>query len=244
MDFIPNSYTDLHSYPEFQYPPSDSPYYLITDDPPYYPMPQHMAPPQVPLHSLSPFLVYPPEVPLNHIQLSLPSISAAPCEPSKSFSHPEPTATRLAPATFPTPSAMLSELAATTRPHSEPKNETVRKARRRAMAQSIGFVPTDPCAPTPGPDSIPKSPLTEPTRDAISSHEKKRHYLECLEYYVTYLHQQLSLVGCVPVRLQRPTSSGRGMTSQSIRTLLVHMENLTRRLNQEMLAEEQRVSTA
>ncbi|KAG6911915.1 hypothetical protein DXG01_000162 [Tephrocybe rancida] len=188
-------------------------------------------------------------VPLNQARLSSSSLSASACETTKSFSDPGLSATRPAPVTFPTPSAMLSELAANAaRPpslvaqSSDSKNETVRKTRRRAMAQSIGFVPTDPCAPTFGPISVPKSPLTEPTRDAISSHEKKRHYLECLEYYVTYLHQQLALVGCAPVRLQRPTTSGRGMNSQSIRTLLVHMENLTRRLNQEMMAEEQRVS--
>ncbi|KAG6902906.1 hypothetical protein C0995_010076 [Termitomyces sp. Mi166 len=166
---------------------------------------------------------------LDQSQILPPSLPHLVCESYKSLSGEEPSATRRPPTTFPTPSAMLTELAVNVRPPSlmpvqtsEPKNETARKARRRAMAQTIGFEPTDP--------------------DVISSHEKKRHYLECLEYYVTYLHQQLSLVGCEPARLERPPTSTRGMSSQSIRTLLVHMEHLTRRLNQEMLAEEQRVS--
>ncbi|KAH0590656.1 hypothetical protein J132_09870 [Termitomyces sp. J132] len=166
------------------------------------------------------------EAPLNQPQISPPTLPPSLCEPYKLMSGREPGATRRPPTTFPTPSAMLTELSIGTRPpslmvqSSEPKSEPARKARRRAMAQTIGFEPTDP--------------------DVISSHEKKRHYLECLEYYVTYLHQQLSLVGCEPARLERPTTSTRGMSSQSIRTLLVHMEHLTRRLNQEMLTEEQR----
>src|SRR5438445_594841 len=32
-------------------------------------------------------------------------------------------------------------------------------------------------------------------RDTISSHEKKRHYLECIEQYILYLHEQFDLVG-------------------------------------------------
>ncbi|KAG6845788.1 hypothetical protein H0H87_003842 [Tephrocybe sp. NHM501043] len=178
-------------------------------------------------------------VPLNQLQLSPPSFSAAARELSKPFSESEHSATRpLPPVTFPTPSAMLAELATQS---SDSKSEPVRKARRRVVAPSEGLLePVEGGAPTPGSESLPKPPLSEPERDSISSHEKKRHYLECLEYYVIYLHQQLSLVGRVPVRLQRPTTSARGMSSQSIRTLLVHMESLNRRLNQEMLAEEQR----
>ncbi|GLB36210.1 hypothetical protein LshimejAT787_0304980 [Lyophyllum shimeji] len=137
-------------------------------------------------------------------------------------SHPRPTQS-----TFPTPSEMLSELSgnpqppAAVGPHAlEGRSEPVRKARRRAMAQNIGFLPTDP--------------------DSISSHDKKRHYLACLEYYVLYLHQQLNLVGAKPVVLQRVQTPGRGMSSRSIRTLLVHMGHVNRRLNQQILAEEQR----
>lgn len=53
-------------------------------------------------------------------------------------------------------------------------------------------------------------------RDTISSHEKKRHYLECVEQYVMYLHQQLQLVGSEPVKLER-VSNYRGLSSRSIR---------------------------
>ncbi|KAG6878383.1 hypothetical protein C0993_007565 [Termitomyces sp. T159_Od127] len=181
---------------------------------------------------------------INQSQITPPSLPPPFCEPCKSASGRESSATRRPPTTFPTPSAMLTELSANPRPPSlmvqtsEPKNETARKARRRAMAQTIGFEPTDPYVPLFVHDSL----INSSSSDVISSHEKKRHYLECLEYYVTYLHQQLSLVGCEPVRLERPATSTRGMSSQSIRTLLVHMEHLTRRLNQEMLVEEQRVS--
>ncbi|KAG6879716.1 hypothetical protein C0992_012564 [Termitomyces sp. T32_za158] len=202
------------------------------------------------------------EMPINQSQIAPPTLPPPFGEPCKSLSGRESSATQRPPTTFPTPSAMLTELSAHPRPPSlmvqtsEPKNETARKARRRAMAQTIGFEPTDPYVLPFSLNSI----LISSSSDVISSHEKKRHYLECLEYYVTYLHQQLSLVGYEPVRLERPTTSTRGMSSQSIRvnnfvtfqflrivddplqTLLVHMEHLTRRLNQEMLVEEQRVS--
>ena len=55
--------------------------------------------------------------------------------------------------TFPTPSELLAELAANGLPSSSTteelasdsgRSESARKARRRAMAKSIGFIPTDP----------------------------------------------------------------------------------------------------
>ncbi|KAF8807475.1 hypothetical protein BYT27DRAFT_7189545 [Phlegmacium glaucopus] len=127
--------------------------------------------------------------------------------------------------TFPTPSELLAELTANGLPATndefapDGRSESARKARRRAMAKSVGFIPTDP--------------------DTISSHEKKRHYLECLEQYVMYLHQQLELVGSQPIPLER-VANYRGLSSRSIRTLLVHMENTTRRLHLRTLDEEQR----
>ncbi|KAF9015233.1 hypothetical protein BDQ17DRAFT_1418326 [Cyathus striatus] len=129
------------------------------------------------------------------------------------------------PGSFPTPSELLAELSSRESVITDEQlgldagPETARKARRRAMAKSVGFVPTDP--------------------DTISSHDKKRHYLECLELYVTYLHQQLSIVGAPPVPLER-IQNYRGLSSRSIRTLLVHMENTTRKLNLQIQKEEQR----
>ncbi|KAG2159932.1 uncharacterized protein EDB93DRAFT_1052351, partial [Suillus bovinus] len=98
------------------------------------------------------------------------------------------------------------------------KTESQRKARQRAVAEEIGFIPTDP--------------------DTISSHEKKRHYLECLEHYVLYLHEQLRLVNTLPLDLER-VSTYRGLSSRSIRTLLVHMQNTNRGLHENTLEEEQ-----
>ncbi|KAG5654084.1 hypothetical protein H0H81_007498 [Sphagnurus paluster] len=151
-------------------------------------------------------------------------------------------------ATFPTPSEMLSELVGGAQAPStaadvvvDGKSEPVRKTRRRNMAQNIGFMPTDPCAANLAPARVPESQLVDSRSDPISSHEKKRHYLECLEYYVLYLHEQLRLVGANTIPLQRVHQVGRGMSSRSIRTLLVHMESVNRGLSQQMLAEEQRV---
>ncbi|KAH7931059.1 hypothetical protein BV22DRAFT_26012 [Leucogyrophana mollusca] len=97
------------------------------------------------------------------------------------------------------------------------KTESQRKARQRAVAEEIGFTPTDP--------------------DSISSHDKKRHYLECVEQYVTYLHEQLRLVATEPLEFER-VSTYRGLSSRSIRTLLVHMQNTNKQLHASTLEEE------
>ncbi|PPQ76159.1 hypothetical protein CVT26_009219 [Gymnopilus dilepis] len=88
--------------------------------------------------------------------------------------------------------------------------ETTTKACRRAMAKRLGFVPID--------------------ADTISAHEKKRHYLESLEQYIIYLHQQFELIGASPLPLKRKKFYP-GLSTRSMRTLLVHMENTTRSLN-------------
>ncbi|KAL0580392.1 hypothetical protein V5O48_001637 [Marasmius crinis-equi] len=79
-------------------------------------------------------------------------------------------------------------------------------------------------------------------RDGISSHEKKRQLLECLEHYVLHLHEQLTMIGAEPVPLER-VADYRGLSSRSIRTLLVHMENKNKELNSTIVAEEERVSS-
>ncbi|KAG8219865.1 hypothetical protein J3R82DRAFT_844 [Butyriboletus roseoflavus] len=122
---------------------------------------------------------------------------------------------------FPTPSELLNHRDqppddAAVQPVN--KSESQRKARQRAIAEEIGFTPTDP--------------------DTISSHEKKRHYLECLEQYVLYLHEQLRLVQTAPLALER-VSTYRGLSSRSIRTLLVHMQNTNKTLHEGTLVEEQ-----
>ncbi|KAK0506136.1 hypothetical protein EDD18DRAFT_1097517 [Armillaria luteobubalina] len=99
-------------------------------------------------------------------------LETPPFEPFVNFYNTNPCDLPLL--TFPTPSELLND-----QPSAVPdahdsgsdKADTARRARSRAMAKSVGFTPTDP--------------------DSISSHEKKRHYLECLERYVIYLHEQL-----------------------------------------------------
>ncbi|KZP31291.1 hypothetical protein FIBSPDRAFT_925975 [Athelia psychrophila] len=124
--------------------------------------------------------------------------------------------------TFQTPSELLQDLnsrdALSTQPNQETRHATQRKSLRRALAASVGFEPTDP--------------------DTISAHDKKRQYLECLENYILYIHDQLQLVGHEHVKLER-LSTYRGLSSRSIRTLLVHMENSVRKLHQETLSQEQ-----
>ncbi|KAG7450467.1 uncharacterized protein BT62DRAFT_1001286 [Guyanagaster necrorhizus] len=152
------------------------------------------------------------------LQPSVP-LETPPLEPFVNFCNSNPSHRALL--TFPTPSELLKDQPSESFAHDfgPDKADTARKARRRAMARSIGFPPTD--------------------LDSISSHEKKRHYLECLERYVIYLHEQLNLTGAQPVPLER-VSNYRGLSSRSIRTLLVHMENTTRKLNLQCVTEEHR----
>jgi len=95
--------------------------------------------------------------------------------------------------------------------------ETQRKAYFRAVAESVGFTPTDP--------------------DTITSHDKKRNYLECLEQYVQWAHDQIRLVGHEPVPFER-VSDYRGLNSRSIRTILVHMQDDIRELHSQTVEEE------
>ncbi|KAF8640992.1 hypothetical protein AX17_000637 [Amanita inopinata Kibby_2008] len=146
--------------------------------------------------------------------------------------------------TFPTPSELLAELAGSAPGNAvhcdsnRNPNELARRSRRRLANRAMGLMSGEspatntPCASNP-------YQLSRSARESISSHEKKRHYLECLEHYVMYLHQQLNLVGAEPVPLER-VQSYRGLSNRSIRTLLVHMENTTRKLNMRTLTEEQR----
>ncbi|KAJ4484061.1 hypothetical protein C8R41DRAFT_457461 [Lentinula lateritia] len=136
-------------------------------------------------------------------------------------------------ATFPTPCELLSELGVGSNPSS---------ASPSSMSDSSSVEVASPSGNTDIPShkrdlKIPT--LRPPEPEAITSHEKKRQYLECLEQYVLYLHEQLRLVGAQPTPIER-FSSYRGLTSRSIRTLLVHMEQSTAKLNAKTQTEEQR----
>ncbi|KAJ4486223.1 hypothetical protein J3R30DRAFT_1471767 [Lentinula aciculospora] len=136
-------------------------------------------------------------------------------------------------ATFPTPCELLSELG----------------VGNDSSGASPGSISDSSVVETSGPSSNISTPsrkrdlkiptLRPPEPEAITSHEKKRQYLECLEQYVMYLHEQLRLVGAQPVPIER-FSSYRGLNSRSIRTMLVHMENSTAKLNAKTRTEEQR----
>ncbi|KAI6153531.1 hypothetical protein BKA82DRAFT_22829 [Pisolithus tinctorius] len=166
-------------------------------------------------------------LPLNYDYTYAYDIALPPPQPEQPTTH---MFTDTPQTLIPTPSDLLHHHSALDKPkHPLPstsdldaalvnKTETQRKARQRAVAEEIGFVPTDP--------------------DTISSHEKKRHYLECLEHYVLYLHEQLRLVHTPPLALER-VSTYRGLSSRSIRTLLVHMQSVNKNLHQSILAEEQ-----
>jgi hypothetical protein len=53
-------------------------------------------------------------------------------------------------------------------------------------------------------------------RENLSLHEKKRAYVECIEQYVEYLHQQLRLVGHEPVPMQQ-VKAYKGPNTRSVR---------------------------
>jgi hypothetical protein len=136
--------------------------------------------------------------------------------------------------TFPTPSELLNKATSKQKSVStsikpgrkaEKKVETQRKALQRVLQESIGFSPTDPYVPSDCWQFVVTHTFFG--SDTISSHDKKRYYLECLEQYITYLHEQLRLVGHEPVALER-VSTYRGLTSRSIRVFLVIVEAATR----------------
>ncbi|KAI0788587.1 hypothetical protein C8Q75DRAFT_892590 [Abortiporus biennis] len=101
------------------------------------------------------------------------------------------------------------------------KPENQRKAQFRAVATNVGFEPTDP--------------------DTITSHDKKRHYLESLEKYVIWLHDYCQMVGVSPpsIEAERVTTYP-GLDIRSIRTLLIHKQNETREINEDIRKKEEK----
>ncbi|EKM61183.1 uncharacterized protein PHACADRAFT_190331 [Phanerochaete carnosa HHB-10118-sp] len=89
-----------------------------------------------------------------------------------------------------------ARIPSTLRPAQPGKPENLRKGYFRSVADNVGFQPTDP--------------------DTVTSHDKKRHYLECLEQYILWLHDQIGLAGHAPSRLER-IDSYRGLNSPTIR---------------------------
>ncbi|TDL28733.1 hypothetical protein BD410DRAFT_834774 [Rickenella mellea] len=124
------------------------------------------------------------------------------------------------PNTFPTPSELLNELASQntsglsgltqSASNEETDDDDHGHIQDGGAVETLAYVPTDP--------------------DAISTHDKKRYYLDSIEQYVLYLHHQLRLVGVEPVPLER-VAANRGLSSRSIRTMLVHMQRTAARLH-------------
>ncbi|CAL1695396.1 unnamed protein product [Somion occarium] len=96
--------------------------------------------------------------------------------------------------------------------------ENQRKVYFRNTSDNVGFHLTDP--------------------DSITSHDKKRHHLESLERYILWLHDQLRIVNQEPASMERVKSS-KGLSSRSIRTLLLHMQEQIRTLHGTVEEEEQ-----
>lgn len=99
-----------------------------------------------------------------------------------------------------------------------------RSARRQALVEKLGFTPVDP--------------------DRITTHEKKRLYLECLEEYVHYLQRQIQLYGSVPVALEKSENVTDNLTNESIRTLLIHMQMKARAIHEEQTRREDQLSAS
>ncbi|KAJ6503481.1 hypothetical protein C8R47DRAFT_206521 [Mycena vitilis] len=98
------------------------------------------------------------------------------------------------------------------------KPKATPRTRTRPAARPSGFVPSDP--------------------DDLSSHEKKRLYVECLEHYVQYLHQLFAWIQVQPVPLER-VSSYRSLTSRSLRTILIHLGKSSDILHGQIVHEEE-----
>ena len=130
--------------------------------------------------------------------------------------------------TFPTPSELLHEIQSSqaTSPDSDSSGESSSTSSRNINHRRVpsGIQPTDlPSFNQPVARYVVlpllctlDHHLPSYFRDGISSHEKKRQLLECLEQYVLFLHEQLKLVGVEPIPLERATNA-RGLTSRSIR---------------------------
>ncbi|KIK71067.1 hypothetical protein GYMLUDRAFT_235443 [Collybiopsis luxurians FD-317 M1] len=152
---------------------------------------------------------------------TLPNVlETGPVAPSQSS---EEIGNKTTQSTFPTPCELLNEL------NSGSPNSTPGSNSRESNDESLyAYIPAFTSLEPETADS-----------SSITSHEKKRQYLLCLEQYVVYLHEQFKLIGASPIPIER-YSTYRGMSSRNIRTLLAYMENSTAKLRAKTRAEEQR----
>lgn len=138
--------------------------------------------------------------------------TGVPCLPSSDVTMPQ--------STFPTPSELLVELY-TQENHSQqashPGFRQERYPSTHMMSKPHRPLPTRSTRNVIEP--VPDASLlasTDSTSESITSHEKKRHYLECLEHYVGFLHDHFRHNGIKPASLER-ISNYRCLSSRSIR---------------------------
>ncbi|RDX43287.1 hypothetical protein OH76DRAFT_1487979 [Lentinus brumalis] len=90
-----------------------------------------------------------------------------------------------------------------------------RRLYSRAVSARVGFTITDP--------------------DTITSHGKDRGYLECLEEYIQWLHEQIHVVGQKPPPIERISddriSDYRLLTGHSLRIILAYQQHTLYELN-------------
>ncbi|KXN89960.1 hypothetical protein AN958_04964 [Leucoagaricus sp. SymC.cos] len=158
---------------------------------------------------------------------------------------PPPPSMNILPSTFLTPSELLVELSSQGGQARQPLHPSSMVERPRVYSSSKSsrqIVPnlSQPEATTVLDSSLLSSSLNDSSSESITSHEKKRHYLECLEHYVAFLHEHFLRNGLEPAPLER-ISNYRSLNSRSIRSLLIHMEKKTRRMQERILQEEHKV---
>ncbi|KAF8216160.1 hypothetical protein K438DRAFT_629168 [Mycena galopus ATCC 62051] len=132
------------------------------------------------------------------------------------------------------PAAMIDPSDGTTpfpppQPSPAPAPQGKRRAARRTkpdrtppMPTNSGFRPSDP--------------------SDLSTHEKKRLYVECLEDYVLYLHELFKEINLKPVPLDRVSKYDRGLTTRSIRTILIHLGKSTDTIHRLVTQQEEKLT--
>lgn len=125
---------------------------------------------------------------------------------------PSPQSNSTLQSTFLTPSELLVELSNQENQHPSKISHGRVGALKKPPRSCDSSTPT---APVVGPSFLPPS-ANDNSTESITSHEKKRHYLECLEHYVAFLHEHCRRNGLEPAPLER-ISSYRCLNSRSIR---------------------------
>lgn len=182
------------------------------------------------LHAPVPLVGCPPILRANPYYLDEVRISAREEHPLPRF--PDRSSQPITPpqATFPTPSELLVELSN--------KRNCPAPASPHVHPAYAAFTPAMPLPPSPAEYSsvdtmpTPDFPFTalppgdsDTVQEAITPHEKKRYYLECLEHYVIFLHEHCRRIDFEPPPLER-VPGHRCLNSRSIRVRALLSNNV------------------